>query len=80
MVLLSRRFNDSWGDYRLVTTISTRSSTEVLEINSSSGDLLIAADHSFTDEVRPRSPRLTPICSPPHRPAAPHPRRPPSPS
>jgi hypothetical protein len=52
VVVLSRRFNDAWGDYRIVTTISTRSSTNVLEVNSSTGNLLLAADHSFTDEVR----------------------------
>jgi len=55
VVVLSRRFNDAWGDYRIVTTISTRSSTDVLEVNSSTGTLLFAADHSFTDEVRIRN-------------------------
>ncbi|KAH7615657.1 hypothetical protein Ndes2526B_g09598 [Nannochloris sp. 'desiccata'] len=51
VMVLSRRFNDAWGDYRIVITISTRSSTDVLEVNSSTGTLLLAADHSFTDEA-----------------------------
>ena len=51
VVVLSRMFNDSWGDYRIVTTISTRSSTEVLEVNSSNGALLSAKESRFTDEV-----------------------------
>ncbi len=75
VVVLSRRFNDSWGDYRLVTTISTRSSTEVLEINSSSGYLLIAADHSFTDEVSRQSPPSNPLSRPLTAPSPPR-RRP----
>jgi len=52
VVILDRRVDEYSRIYRIVTSISTRSSTEVLEVGSEDGCLSFPTDHAFTDEVR----------------------------
>ena len=53
VVIVARRLAVDYGrnEYRIVTTLSTRSSTEVLQIDPADGGLKFAQDHSFSDEV-----------------------------
>jgi hypothetical protein len=53
VVIVSRRLAVDYGrnEYRIVTTLSTRSSTEVLQVDPADGGLKLAQDHSFSDEV-----------------------------